>query len=51
MSFPRVTFLIASFVSYKIAAPIATGKKNRQQSSLKIRNMLITPGARISILP
>jgi hypothetical protein len=51
MSFPGVIFLIASFVSYKIAAPIATGKENRQQVSMKIRNMLMTPGGRISILP
>jgi hypothetical protein len=50
-SFPGVNLLIASFVSYKIAAPIATGKENRQQSSMKIRNMLMRPGDRISILP
>jgi hypothetical protein len=29
MSFPRVIFLIAHFVSYRITAAIATGKKNQ----------------------
>jgi hypothetical protein len=45
MSFPGI-FFIANFVSYKIAAAIATGKRTRSNFRRKSRNMQITPGDR-----